>query len=272
MFYPLEMILLPAVVLASAAIQTKQANQCGVRIKEDKTPVTEADMASHQAISEWIYNRDPSAILVSEESDETYLAKQSLESFWIADPLDGTSEFLAGDSEYGVCLARIEKGIPVMGAIALPATGQVFWGVPGLGAFSSSIPLERYAQIHPSNVEEWCRILVQTATPIYSRNALAPNSLRVLCSRRHGDSQTEALLSSLQGAQRMVVGACVKFLYLAQGKADYYPRLAHLHEWDIAAGHAILVAAGGTMCKYGTNEEIRYGNSGFISPWFESRS
>lgn len=264
-------LMLPAVIRAGLAIQKIPANLFAAREKQDHTPVTDADMASNLAMEEWLCAQDPDHPYFSEEIEkieEKYLG--NLRDFWLADPLDGTSEFIAGNPDYGVCLARISNGVPIAGAIMLPAHGELYWGMRGFGAFRTFISEEI---LQGTSVQEWVSILQGTAQRIQCAghsSSILSQPLRVLCSRRHGDIQTAQHIQSLSGAKRLTIGACVKFLVLAKGEADYYPRLAHLHEWDIAAGHAILQAAGGSVREYGTEKEVTYGNPGFLAPWFQA--
>lgn len=261
-------------ILAGGAIRRVPLEGCHTREKLDRTPVTEADMASHRAIVQWLAHQDPGVLLVSEESEPgSICSMQDQGDFWIADPLDGTTEFLAGEADYGVCLARISHGIPIAGAILLPATGELFWGVSGVGAFQVDLLPDEWEGLSVSGVSSLAERIQVRATALVCRELGVEDlqgPLRILCSRRHGDVQTEAHVASFPEAQRLVVGACVKFLRLVQGRADYYPRLASLHEWDIAAGHAILRAAGGSMLVYGSTEEVQYGNQDFVAPWFQA--
>jgi 3'(2'), 5'-bisphosphate nucleotidase len=214
---------------------------------------------------------DPSISLISEESGDSQMESiHASREFWIADPLDGTTEFIAGEPDYGVCLARICDGIPQIGGIALPATGVVFWGEQGVGAFRVELSESEWSSISQENVQSWVRVIRARAIRIEPSERKNGAPLRILCSRRHPDPSTSSHLSSFDGADFLMVGACVKFLYLAQGLADYYPRLAPLHEWDIAAGHAILQAAGGSMRVFGQKEDVHYGAMGFISPCFQA--
>lgn len=264
-------LMLPAVLRAGFAIQKIPANLCGEREKQDHTPVTDADMASNLAMEKWLCAQDPHCPYFSEELENIEDEKLGdLRDFWLADPLDGTSEFLSGSSEYGVCLARIAHGVSIAGAIMLPARGEVYWGIRGSGSFRALVTEE---SLEGKNAQEWGAIIQRQAERIQCAghsNQILSKPIRVLCSRRHGDFKTEEHIQSLSGATRLTIGACVKFLALAKGEADYYPRLAHLHEWDIAAGHAILQAAGGSVREFGKENEVTYGNPGFKAPWFQA--
>lgn len=268
-------ILLGAVLLAGKAVLDIPFNASNPREKEDRTPVTEADFASNNAMSNWIRALDPESLYVSEEIEnvENYDVSNQAE-FWLADPLDGTSEFLAGNAEYGVCLAFISKGSPIGGAIFLPAFEKLYWGWDQFGS--------RYVSVTRTELDLWQNdvgALVQRikseAIPIHGKGhtrGILKNPIDVLCSRRHGDQNTESHIAELPNAQCKKVGACVKFIELATGNADYYPRLISLHEWDIAAGHAILKYAGGSVTEFNSNKELEYGNPRFMAKWFQAFS
>ena len=185
----------------------------------------------------------PGITVIAEESVGRSAATASLApSFVLVDPLDGTKEFLAGRDEFTVNLAIVTHGVAIAGLIAAPKQGLLWRGIVGgqaerlrLGAGS--------AAAHDLSV---------------IRTRPAPERLVVATSRSHLDATTEAFLARLPVAERFPCGSSVKFCHLAQGQADLYPRLAPTHEWDIAAGCAILAAAGGTVTDP-NGGQIRFG-------------
>ena len=151
-------------------------------------------------------------------------------SFFLVDPLDGTREFIAGRSEYTINIGLICEGAPILGVIAAPALGLIWRGIVGRGAERLEFS-ER-----------------ETSPPQAIRARSRPEQgLRVMVSRSHLDPQTQAYLNGLRGAQSVPCGSSVKFCRLAEGTADLYPRFAPTRDWDVAAGHAILAAAGGRI-------------------------
>jgi 3'(2'), 5'-bisphosphate nucleotidase len=166
--------------------------------------------------------------VVSEESARELPAAAS--AYLVVDPLDGTRDFLDGTSEFAVNIALVADGVPVLGVVAAPALGCVWRGGAGFGA-------ERVA----ANADG----KTGASTPIRTRPA--PAALVAALSRSHLDAATLALLDTLPVAERRRTGSAVKFGYLAEGTVDVYPRLSPTSEWDIAAGHAIVAAAGGVM-------------------------
>jgi 3'(2'), 5'-bisphosphate nucleotidase len=176
------------------------------------------------------------------------------DSFFLIDPLDGTKEYLAGRGEFTINLALITNGTPLLGIIGAPALGLMWRGLVGQGA-------ERLTM--SGSVRG-------TAEPIRTRRIPKDGAPWIAAvSRSHGDAQTEAFIDSRPGAVRLPLGSAVKFARLAEGAADIYPRLAPTCEWDIAAGHAIVTAAGGKITD-AQGADLRYGEGreGFVVPAF----
>ena len=194
--------------------------------------MTNADEASEAVILEGLARLLPSVPVVSEESigpDYPLIGA----SVVIVDPLDGTKEFLAGRDEFTVNVAIVTHGVAIAGLIAAPAQGMLWRGVVGAKA-------ERLQM-------RWGAEAAQIYDHSTIRTRPAPDRLIVATSRSHLDELTEDFLARLPLAKRYLCGSSVKFCQLAQGEADIYPRLSPIREWDIAAGCAILAAAGGTV-------------------------
>ena len=200
------------------------------RIKPDRSPVTVADERSEAVILQGLARLLPGIPVISEESATPQQATGLDKSFLIVDPLDGTREFIAGRDEFTVNLAIVTRGIPIAGIIAAPAHGQVWRGVVGEKA-------------------ERLRLLADgadDARTIHTRRWPAEGAVATV-SRSHFDSATDAFLASLGPLTRHAAGSAIKFCQVAEGTADIYPRLATTCEWDVAAGHALVVAAGGKV-------------------------
>jgi len=239
------------VIRAGAAILA--INRAAMRIegKPDGSPVTEADLAADRIIAEGLVRLVPEVPVLSEE--RVGLAKPPYTgSFFLIDPLDGTKEFVAGRSEFTVNLALVTKGTPLLGIIAAPALGLLWRGVVGRGAERLTIGQKSLAE------------------PIHTRTHPKPGEPWVVAvSRSHSDSRTEAFIAERPGAIRQVLGSAVKFGRVAEGGADIYPRLAPTSEWDVAAGHAVVTAAGGQMTDARGNVlQFGEGRDGFIVPEF----
>ncbi|MGO8911279.1 MAG: 3'(2'),5'-bisphosphate nucleotidase CysQ [Bradyrhizobium sp.] len=240
------------VVRAGAAILA--VNRAGMRIegKVDGSPVTEADLAADRIIIDGLARVIPGVPALSEE--RAPLAKPPYQdSFFLIDPLDGTKEFIAGRSEFTVNLALVTNGTPLLGIIGAPALGLIWRGLVGRGAqrLTTDGGTTRAEPIHT-------RPFPKSGTP-----------WTVAVSRSHGDARTEAFIEGRPGAIRQTLGSSVKFARVAEGAVDIYPRLAPTHEWDIAAGHAILTAAGGKVTDAG-GADLQFGKGAkdFIVPEF----
>jgi 3'(2'), 5'-bisphosphate nucleotidase len=224
----------------------------GMRVdgKNDGSPVTDADLAADRIIADGLARLAPEIPVISEERKPVVL--DSSNTFFLVDPLDGTKEFVAGRSEFTVNLALVADGTPILGIIGAPALGLIWRGVLGCGAerLSTDKP-ERTAPIHT-------RPFPPSGTPWVAA-----------VSRSHGDALTEAFIDARKGAVRQMLGSAVKFAKVAEGTADIYPRLAPTHEWDVAAGCALVAAAGGKITTP-QGASLRFGKAekNFIVPAF----
>ncbi len=221
------------VARAAAATLATPFSSVERRIKNDLSPVTAADEASEAIIVEGVSRLLPGIAVIAEESVGRTPPAHLEPSFVLVDPLDGTKEFLAGRNEFTVNAAIVTHGVPIAGIIAAPAQGLLWRGV--VGGKAERLRL----RLGAGPAEVYDRSVISTR--------VAPERLVVATSRSHLDEATEGFLARLPVAKRFPCGSSVKFCYLAQGEADVYPRLAPTHEWDIAAGCAILAAAGGAV-------------------------
>ena len=241
------------VIKAGEAILAVSRRSLQVKGKADGSPVTEADLAADRIISEGLAGIDPAIPVVSEERAEQSRPPFS-GSFFLIDPLDGTKEFIAGRGEFTVNLALVSEGVPLLGIVSAPAIGLLWRGVVERGA-------ERLAIDGAA---------VGAATSIRTRPLpIRGQPWNVAVSRSHGDPATETFIASRPSAIRRTMGSAVKFCRVAEGDADIYPRLSPTCEWDIAAGHAVLTAAGGRVTD-SKGAEIRFGQGrpDFIVPEF----
>jgi 3'(2'), 5'-bisphosphate nucleotidase len=221
---------------AAAAILAVPRSGLGHREKPDRSPVTAADEASQAIILEGLTRLMPGVPVLSEEATGDWPTTASGGRLIIVDPLDGTREFLAGLDEFVVNIALMEDGLPVAGVVAAPARSLVWRGVVGKGADRISLP----AGASLDSIRE--RIAIRT-------RPLPAIGARVMISRSHLDPDTASFVDRLTLPEKIACGSALKFCLLADGTADIYPRLAPTCEWDIAAGHAVLLAAGGDVRK-----------------------
>jgi 3'(2'), 5'-bisphosphate nucleotidase len=240
------------VARAAAATLAVPLSEVAKDIKTDLSPVTSADTDSEAVILKGLAHLLPGIPVVSEESVGPGPIRLG-PSVVIVDPLDGTKEFLAGRDEFTVNIGIVTRGVAIAGLIAAPAQGLLWRGIVGSGA-------ERLRL-------EWGPLTVHARSAIRTRPA--PERLVVATSRSHLDASTEDFLARLPLAERYPCGSSVKFCHVAQGNADVYPRLSPTHEWDIAAGCAILAAAGGAVTDP-QGKPLRFGQpqAKFLVPGF----
>jgi 3'(2'), 5'-bisphosphate nucleotidase len=219
--------------------------------KSDDSPLTLADLASHQVIVEGLALLTPEVPVVSEEDSESLTHRKPQGCFWLIDPLDGTKEFLARNGEFTVNIALISEGEPVWGVVYAPALRELFWGGQAFGSFrwteSGTVPLT-------------------VSAPVESGQ-----SRRVVASKSHLNAETSAFIDRLGSVELIQAGSSLKFCRIAQGSADVYPRLAPTCEWDTAAAQAVLEGAGGQV--YDTHgNRLRYGKTDVLNPGFIAAS
>jgi 3'(2'), 5'-bisphosphate nucleotidase len=217
-----------------------------VRRKADASPVTEADDAAEALIVEGLRALTPDVPVVAEELVANGRTPEiGSRPFWLVDPLDGTKEFLGRNGEFTVNIALIEGERPTLGVVLAPAVGRMWWGIVGEGAHGdagSGIQRIR-ARVRPEQ------------------------GVIAVASRSHADAETQAFLDREGVAERISSGSSIKFCLLAEGKADLYPRFGPTMEWDTAAGHAVLLAAGGhVVTRHGA--PFLYRKPGFRNPGF----
>jgi len=225
------------------------------RAKADASPVTAADEAAEAAIVPALRALTPDVPVVSEEAvaaghvPQVHGAANPSNRFWLVDPLDGTKEFLSRNGEFTVNIALIENGRPLLGVVHIPALATTYGGiVPGIAR------RRRGSETHT----------IATRKP-------PADGVIVLSSRSHGDAEAMgAFLEAERVGGHITAGSALKFCLVAEGVADLYPRLGRTMEWDTAAGHAIVLAAGGRVTTI-EGTELTYGKPGFDNPHFVAR-
>ena len=218
------------VARACAVIRKLSAATVRHRLKPDQSPVTAADEASEAEILHGLARLLPGVPVVSEEMAGDKAPPALGRSFVMVDPLDGTKEFLAGSDQFTVNLAIVTGGVPIAGIVAAPNRGQLWRGLIGDNAERLRLLPDGADQPQPIHTRRWP-----------SQGAVAA------VSRSHFDATTDAFLARLGPITRQPSGSAIKFCQIAEGAVDVYPRLATTCEWDVAAGHALVVAAGGIV-------------------------
>lgn len=247
----LTALALEAAIAAARVILDVYARPIAAVAKADGSPVTEADAAAEAVILDRL---KPTGIpMLGEESVAAGIIPVLGERYFVVDPLDGTKEFIKRNGEFTVNIALVEHGVPVMGVVLAPVTGDTFIG-DASGAW--------YCNALGGAVGEKRAISVASAA-----------RLRIVASRSHGHDALAALCQTLDVEADVSVGSSLKFCLLARGEAQLYPRFTPTSEWDTAAGQAVLEAAGGAVVTL-DGQRLRYGkgNLAFLNPYFVAAS
>lgn len=247
--------LLPAAVAAGREAYAVYQRGCPVELKADRTPVTEADRASEAIILERLARLVSEVPVVAEESCAAGRIPEVGAEFFLVDPLDGTKEFIARRGDFTVNIALVRGGVPVLGVVYAPVDGMLYAGDATAGqAFCCVQPAA------PPDAAAGARRALRV-------RAAPPTGLTAVVSRSHATPETETYLEGYTIRERVSVGSSLKFCLVAAGKADLYPRLGPTMEWDTAAGHAVLAAAGGQVLAP-DGRPLRYGKPQFRNPFF----
>jgi 3'(2'), 5'-bisphosphate nucleotidase len=197
----------------------------GVREKDDQSPVTLADEMAHEILVEGLRRLDPETPVVSEEAEAaSFERRSSWQRFWLVDPLDGTKEFIKRRAEFTVNVALIDRGEPVFGVVLAPALDLLYWAAKGQGA--------------------WKEEQGRAPERIYSKPPAPGVPLTVVESLSHPSAELEQYLQTIPVARRVKAGSSLKFCWVAEGRADIYPRLGPTMEWDVAAGDCVYRQSG----------------------------
>ena len=236
------------VIRAGRAILAVNRAAMKVDGKTDGSPVTEADLAADRIIGEGLARLAPD-IAGAVGGTRQLATPPYKDSFFLIDPLDGTKEFVAGRNEFTVNLALVTDGMPLLGIVGAPALGLIWRGIVGRGAERLTLRDGAAPRVEPIHTR-----------PCPPRG----KPWTVAVSRSHGDARTEAFIAERPGAVRSELGSAVKFGRVAEGAVDIYPRLSPTCEWDVAAGHAVVTAAGGKITdSKGARAAFRPGRQGF---------
>ncbi|MHB1241228.1 MAG: 3'(2'),5'-bisphosphate nucleotidase CysQ [Gammaproteobacteria bacterium] len=239
-------LLEPVCALARAAgtrILEVYATDFGVDHKDDRSPLTAADLASHHAIIDGLRRLTPDVPALSEESARIpYAERASWRCYWLIDPLDGTREFVKRNGEFTVNIALIRDHTPVLGVVHVPVSGTSYYACAGRGAFKEDL-IDGTRQLRARSVPT--------------------DRITVAGSRSHRGASLDALLARLGEHELIGMGSSLKFCLVAEGRADLYPRLGPTSEWDTAAAHCVVEEAGGRVTdtalqplRYNTKESL----------------
>jgi 3'(2'), 5'-bisphosphate nucleotidase len=254
-----------------------------VRLKDDRTPITEADRISNRIITAGLKQLFPDIPLISEENKQIpYEIRRQYEYFWLIDPLDGTKEFIKRNGEFTINLAFINRTQPVAGFISVPCKGLIYYAVNGEGAYriqEKSKAEEKLSEPigespgKSGSVSKDAEASTTEEGIIVTRLKVAEFSptetgLTVVASRSHFDPETQKFIEQLNNPRLVSVGSSLKFMLLAEGQAHLYPRLGRTMEWDTAAGQAILEEAGGQVLEFYSRRPLSYNKESLVNPPF----
>ena len=227
--------------------------------KDDKSPLTEADMKSNEIICQALEKAYPEIPLLSEENKaEEYEVRKNWEYFWCIDPIDGTKEFIKKNGEFTVNIALIHKNTPILGVVYAPALGDMYMAKKGEGAYKSVLSATG-------------SVLREDKLPIKT-NGTPEKSLIVVASKSHLSEETQEFIDvvarSTEHVTRISKGSSLKLVMVAEGSADIYPRLAPTMEWDTAAADAIVRESGKMTYQFEGDEPVVYNKENLLNPWF----
>jgi 3'(2'), 5'-bisphosphate nucleotidase len=218
-----------------------------VSYKSDYSPVTEADLQSNRILTSGLRDLDASVPVISEESPiEDYAERRKYRKVWLLDPLDGTQGFIRKTGEFAINAALILDEKVVAGIIYLPGENKMYYAVQGYGA-------HEYSTGEKLSVSSFRK---------------GQPSLKMLTSKHHKDAETAEWIQNFNSPEKIAIGGSLKFIHIATGKADYYPRLSSLMEWDAAAGHILITEAGGSFTQARNDRPIHYNSAKLIHPPF----
>jgi len=251
-----------ALKAGEAILEVYESDDFGIETKEDTSPLTIADQKAHQIIEKGL--EETGLPLLSEEGKHTpYEERSSWDRFWLVDPLDGTKEFIKRNGEFTVNIALIEKGKSIFGVVYAPVIKELYVGIAGRGAFRCK---------NEKNLDMALDYMLQFADPLPIKEGLTTDFFRVVASRSHYNEETKQYVDSLdtRGKEISLVskGSSLKLCMVAAGEADVYPRLGPTMEWDTAAAHAVVKAAGKNVYLADSGEELAYNKQNLLNPYF----
>ena len=232
-----------------AILKVYETEDFSIEHKKDDSPLTKADKASHLVIMSYLEETDI-PVLSEEGRDILYSERKNWKYLWIVDPLDGTKEFIKRNGEFTVNIALVRDEQPILGVVYAPVIDKLYYGAEGLGAF-----LE-------------CQ---GSQTELLKSKALDLNKtgLKVVASRSHLNDESREFLEKLNQPEIVSMGSSLKFMILAENKADVYPRFAPTMEWDTAAAHAILCELGREVVDMGGNS-LKYNKENLLNAYFRA--
>ncbi len=232
------------------SIYNSEDEDWDVSAKADNSPLTKADQTANDYICNRLKEQYPEIPIISEENKALdYQDRKQYDVFWLIDPLDGTKEFIKRNGEFTINLALVKGNEPVAGIVYAPALGRLYYGAKEEGAFF----WDENNETHKLEA---------------SRFSLSEKGLRLVCSRSHMNEETENFVSQFEEPELVSMGSSLKFMLIAEGKADIYPRIGPTMEWDTGASQVIVEEAGGKVLQYENQLSLTYNKADLHNPWF----
>lgn len=236
-----------AIAASEEILKIYETGDFSIEAKSDDSPLTKADKAAHLKIVSFL-EKTGIPILSEEGKDISYQERNDWEYFWMVDPLDGTKEFIKKNGEFTVNIALIHNEEPVLGVVLPPVLDELYWAIKGEGAFKKSSEGE-------------VKILT-------SKNKLSDHALKVVASRSHMSPETKEFVETLNEPKIVSKGSSLKFVLVATGEADVYPRFGPTMEWDTAAADVIVREAGGSVVLTDQKSSLKYNKENLLNPYF----
>ena len=236
-----------ALLAGERILEVYNSDDFDVEVKGDNSPLTKADKAAHNQIVTALKQTDL-PVLSEEGADISYNTRKEWDYFWMVDPLDGTKEFIKRNGEFTVNIALIHKGKSILGVVYSPVLKQLFFASIGNGAFKSENSKEAPIKVSSFSSEQI--------------------GLRVVASRSHLNDETKGFIDQLKQPEIVSMGSSLKFMIVAEGNAEYYPRFAPTMEWDTAAAQIIVEEAGGSVIDQTTKTKVVYNKENLLNPYF----
>ncbi len=249
-----------AAIEAGKAIMKIYEQDFSVEFKDDKSPLTEADKASNTLICNRLSNTFP---IISEENKQIdFEERKNWDKYWLIDPIDGTKEFIKKNGEFTVNIALVEKGLPILGVVYLPAKNILYFGAAKIGSY-------KYIVTENQSLPELGEMM-NNARKLTGENL--PEVYTIVASRSHMSPETEAFIEECKtkhGEIELISkGSSIKLCLVAEGSAHVYPRIAPTMEWDTAAAHAVAKFAGCTVKDFYNHTELNYNKENLLNPYF----
>ena len=232
---------------AGEAIMQIYNRDFNIEYKDDKSPLTEADLKANDIICSNLTRLYPNIPIMSEENKQVaYDNRKKWDYYWCIDPIDGTKEFIKKNDEFTVNIALIHKNTPVLGVVYAPAINEMYKAKKGEGAFKNNQKLPLQTNLNPKE------------------------KLFVVASKSHLSPETQEFIDNLETKkiEQVSKGSSLKLCMVAEGKADIYPRLAPTMEWDTAAADAVVREAGKMTYQFENNQPMLYNKENLLNPWF----